>query len=125
MNRTQRRALDALVRGASTRKFNQGRCLNCNAELSGLTGPEGEPDAGSIMVCAYCSHIMEWTGDGFAELSDQAIKDIAGDPAVLAVAEFTALYRKAYPEAACKCGALHEYGAIVCRKCGKTLVGKA
>jgi hypothetical protein len=95
VNRAQRRALGKFVLEAETRRFDhKGVCLNCGAEMSGITGPAGAPPAGgSIMVCAYCSHIMEWTGEALAELSDEAIQAIAGDPEVIAVVEATARLR--------------------------------
>jgi ribosomal protein S27E len=118
----KRKALAKLMADAETRYFKQGHCLNCGAPLSGVTGPK-DVDPGSIMVCAYCSHIMEWTGDRLAELSDRAMRDIAGDPAVMAVVEATALFRVAQRPARCAgCGASNPYGKIRCTTCGKPLV---
>jgi hypothetical protein len=106
-----------------TRKFKMGRCVNCGAPLTGLTGPSGAPRAGAIMVCAYCSHVMEWSGRKLAPLSEAAIRDIGGDPDVLAAVELTGQLRKTFPQAACQgCGAPQDYGRIRCDKCGKPLV---
>lgn len=122
MNRTERRALERFARAAKTRRFEQGQCLNCAAPLSGLTGPDSV-DPGSIMVCAYCSHIMEWTGERLAELSNEAALAIAGDPEVLAVVEAVAAVRLTRPTASCKaCGASMPYGQIRCDACGKPFV---
>jgi ribosomal protein L40E len=123
MNRAQRRSLAKFLETAESRRFQQGACLNCGAPLSGVTGDRDGVDPGSIMVCAYCSHVMEWTGERLAELSDEAIKGIAGDPDVLAVVEATAMFRQAQPAAACKgCGASMPYGQMRCDKCGKPFV---
>lgn len=122
MNRTERRALERFARAAKTRRFEQGQCLNCAAPLSGLTGPDSV-DPGSIMVCAYCSHVMEWTGERLAELSNEAALAIAGDPEVLAVVAATAMFRQAQRPASCKgCGASMPYGDMRCKQCGKPLV---
>lgn len=122
MNRAKRRALESFMRDAESRRFQQGQCLNCGAPLSGITGPEGV-DPGSIMVCAYCSHIMEWTGESLAELDDEAMRAIAGDPNVIAIVEATALFRQAQRPAKCAgCGASNPYGKIRCEQCGQPLV---
>lgn len=107
-----------------SRKFQMGRCLNCGAPLTGVTGPEGDPDPGCVMVCAYCSHVMEWDGAKLAPLSDEAIDDIAGDPDVRDVVELTGLYRQEVgPFAFCAaCGAENTVGVIRCKRCGKPLV---
>lgn len=107
-----------------TRKFKMGRCLNCRAPMSGLSGPKGAPKPGSVMVCAYCSHVMEWNGKKLAPLSDEAIGDIAGDPDLRHVVEFTGQFRQEVgPFAFClACNAENVYGRIVCEKCRKPLV---
>ena len=114
------------VHGArlETRKFKMGRCLNCRAPMTGLTGPEGDPEPGSVMVCAYCSHVMEWDGARLVPLSEEAIGDIAGDPDVLAVVELTGEFRKDVgPFAFCAaCNAENQIGVIRCNRCGKPLV---
>jgi DNA-directed RNA polymerase subunit RPC12/RpoP len=79
-------------------RFEQGRCLNCGRKLTGYSAfTAGGPSAGDVMVCGYCSHIMEWDGDRVVELSDQAVKDIAGDPDVLAALEFARHFQKTDP----------------------------
>lgn len=107
-----------------TRKFQQGPCLNCQAPLTGITGDGGSPDPGAIMVCAYCSHVMEWDGKKLVALSDETIKDIAGDPDILAVMKLTGQYREEHgPFAFCAaCDAENVFGAIRCKECGKPLV---
>jgi hypothetical protein len=61
------------------------------AESRSSEGPFRE---GDITVCLYCSHVMEWTGEKFSELSDEAIEDIAGDPEMLEVIKLTEAYRR-------------------------------
>jgi hypothetical protein len=119
----KRRALAKFMTTAESRRFEQGQCLNCGAPLSGVTGHRDGVDPGSFMVCAYCSHIMEWTGERLAELNDEAIQAIAGDPEVLAIVETTAKFRQAQRAAKCKgCGASNPYGKIRCEQCSKPLV---
>jgi len=75
-------------------RLKQGHCLNCGRELTAVSAPTVvQPRPGDVMVCGYCSHIMEWTGEKFVELSDEAIKDIAGDKDVLAAVEFSRRFR--------------------------------
>jgi hypothetical protein len=102
-----------------TRRFAMGPCLNCGAALGGVTGPPGDPEPQSaLMVCAYCGHLMEWTGKGFAELSDAAIRDAAGDPDIIEAQRLVAAFR-----ATCAgCKAPNEIGRIRCEACGKPLV---
>lgn len=106
------------------RRIKSGHCLNCGHELTGVGGPESDPDLGDIMVCGYCSHIMEWTGETFAELSDEAMKDIAGDPDVIDAVKFTAAFQANYPKDRCLgCGTGQvQPGRIRCERCGKPLV---
>jgi hypothetical protein len=80
-------------------RFEQGDCLNCGHALTGISR-EGDwtPAAGDIMVCGYCNHLMEWTGERLAELSDQAIKDLAGDKEVLASMAFAARFQRSIKE---------------------------
>lgn len=64
-----------------SRRFWQGACLQCGALLTGITGPKDHaPQKGSIMVCAYCHYVMEWSGEGFTELSAEAMKEIEDEP---------------------------------------------
>lgn len=66
-----------------SRRFGQGACLHCGAPLTGITGPAGHtPEKGSIMVCAYCHYVMEWSGESFVELSAEAMKEIDCEPAL-------------------------------------------
>jgi hypothetical protein len=58
-----------------------------------LLTTDAKPRKGAIMICLYCSHVMEWTGKRLAELSDAAIKDMAGDPEMLEHIKFTAAYQ--------------------------------
>jgi hypothetical protein len=125
MNRAQRRAYEKFMRddAVTSRRFKQGECLNCTAPLSGITGPPGEPERNSaIMVCAYCSHIMEWDGETLVELSDEAIAAVAGDPDVLAVLQITADFRAAQPPDICAaCGHVQAFGKRKCGQCDAPL----
>ena len=58
-------------------RFKQGPCLNCGKTLNGLTGPRGGPATGSIMVCAECSYVMEWDGQGFVELTSALMDELS------------------------------------------------
>ena len=71
-------------------------CLNCGERLdvADALSSGRKPDKGDLMVCLYCSHAMEWTGDRVAELSDEAIKEMAGDPDMLDVIQFTAAFQR-------------------------------
>jgi hypothetical protein len=83
--------------GYESRRFDQGGvCLNCGEPLTGAgaLSTAAKPDKGDIMVCLYCSHVMEWTGERLAELSDGAIEEMAADPEMLKTIEFTAAYRR-------------------------------
>ena len=123
MSRAQARALEALAKTAKTRRLQQGECLNCGARLTSVTGPAAAPDPGDIMVCAYCGHVMEWTSEGLAELSDEAASDIAGNPDVMAAVQLSGMFRADQPKSACRgCGAEQDYGRIRCDRCGKPLV---
>ncbi len=69
------------MRDWESRRFGQGACLQCGAPLTGITGPKDHvPQKGSIMVCAYCQYVMEWSGEGFVELSAEALKEIENEP---------------------------------------------
>lgn len=72
-------------------------CLNCGQPLTGL-GMVGEdappPGEGDVLVCLYCSHLMEWRQGLLAELDDQAIRDIAGDPDIIQAVNFADAFQK-------------------------------
>lgn len=71
-------------------------CLNCGKTLdvADALSTDAKPDKGDVMVCLYCSHVMEWTGKRVAELSDEAIKEMAADPEMLKIIEFTAAFQR-------------------------------
>lgn len=65
-----------------------GNCLNCGKEMSGSTNPSGGggPEVGSIAVCIYCGHVMEFgIGLVLQQPSDETILNIAGDPEFLKI----------------------------------------
>jgi DNA-directed RNA polymerase subunit RPC12/RpoP len=75
--------------------LHQGPCLNCGKDLDAVTGlGDSMPERGSIMVCTYCGHLMEWTGERLAELSDEAIEEMAGDKDLLAMVELRDRFRR-------------------------------
>ena len=77
-------------------RIKSGHCTHCGHELTAVGADvAAQPSLGDVLVCAYCSHVMEWTGEALAELSDEAIQAIAGDPEVIAVVEATARLRGA------------------------------
>jgi hypothetical protein len=83
--------------GYESRRVDQGVCLNCAKPMTGvgmLGADAPEPSEGDIMVCLYCSHVMEWTGSRLAELSDETIKEMAGDPEMLEAIKFTSAYQR-------------------------------
>jgi hypothetical protein len=76
-------------------RFKVGPCLKCGRPLTGIgASVPAEPKPGDLMVCGYCSHIMEWAGDKVAELSDEARKAIEGDPDIEAALIFAAAFRQ-------------------------------
>ena len=106
-------------------RIKSGHCTHCGHELTAVGADvAAQPSLGDVLVCAYCSHVMEWTGDTFAELSDEAIKDIAGDPDVLAAVDFAHRFQAHYPKDRCLgCGVGQvQPGRIRCEKCGRPLV---
>ena len=72
-------------------------CLNCGKVLDAadrLDDDGAGPERGSIIVCLYCSHVMEWDGEKLVPLSEEAMRAIAGDPEFLELLAFTDFYRK-------------------------------
>jgi hypothetical protein len=83
--------------GYQSARINQGPCLNCGKPLTAagsLYQGDRLPSEGDIMVCAYCSHVMHWTGERLAELSDEATKAIAGDKDLLATVRYTTAFQR-------------------------------
>jgi DNA-directed RNA polymerase subunit RPC12/RpoP len=106
-------------------RLTQGHCTNCGHELTGISAKTADqPKPGDVLVCGYCSHIMEWNGDKLVELSDEAMKDIAGDADVLAAVDFAAAFQATYPKDRCLgCGVGQiQPGRIRCERCGRPLV---
>lgn len=102
-----------------------GHCLNCGHELTGISAPvTDQPKPGDVMVCGYCSHVMEWTGETLVELSDEAIKELAGDKDLVAAVDFAAAFQATYPKDRCLgCGTGQvQPGRIRCERCGRPLV---
>lgn len=69
-------------------------CLNCGKLLDGATGVMNDddprddigPTPGSITICIKCGHIMCFKdGGGFRELDGDEMRQIAGDPRILAI----------------------------------------
>jgi len=77
-----------------TQRIEKGSCLNCGKLLTAASAQHDHaPKPGAIMVCLYCSHVMEWSGERLVELSDETIKAIAGDPDVVHAVKVTGLFR--------------------------------
>lgn len=113
-------------------RFKQGKCLHCGITLNGLTGPRGGPTKGALMVCAKCSYVMEWDGDGFVELSAETMKEASEDPDVAQLLAVTRALRALpripdrvimleprEPQPCEVCGTIKE-----CRPYGKKVDGK-
>jgi hypothetical protein len=83
--------------GYESSRIDQGHCLNCGKPMTGvgvLGAEDPEPSEGDILVCMYCSHVMEVRSGRAAELSDEAIKEMAGDPHMLEAIKFTSAYQR-------------------------------
>jgi hypothetical protein len=77
------------------RKFDLGPCLQCGKTLDGVTTKhQSLPDPGDIMVCAYCSRVMEWDGAKLGELSDEAVKELAGDKDMLEAVDLVSKFQQ-------------------------------
>jgi hypothetical protein len=66
----------------------QSPCLSCGKPLDGATcvGRDAAPDPGDITICIYCGHIMVFDDNlKLRELSDEEVREVAGDGRVLAV----------------------------------------
>jgi DNA-directed RNA polymerase subunit RPC12/RpoP len=101
------------------RRFKQGACLHCGKELDGISGPKGhDPQKGSIMVCGYCSYVMEWGGEGFAELSEAAMKELETEPDLKQALARTRAFRAAL-KGEVKVLVLEELPPEICQDCGK------
>lgn len=61
-------------------RYKLGNCLACNKFMDSVTGPAGGVPNGSIMICAYCSHVMQWNGKKFIELSPEIMEEIKDMP---------------------------------------------
>ena len=76
-------------------------CLCCGKECDTATcvGQEGEvrPSSGDITVCLYCGYIMAFDDNlAVRELTQDEMRDIAGDPRILAMQEARGHIRKGY-----------------------------
>ena len=65
-------------------------CTACGCKLDGAAaiGQEGsvKPTAGDVTVCMECGHIMAYADSRtLRNLTDDEIKDVAGDPNILAI----------------------------------------
>lgn len=84
------------VRLLKTEPAPPARCRNCGREHDATTRAvdagddrldKTRPEPGDVIICLHCGHLMEWTEAGFAELSEEAARAVAGDPRVLALQE--------------------------------------
>jgi hypothetical protein len=63
-------------------------CPSCGKFLDGATGigESRDPRPGMVSICLYCGHIMAFTDDlRLRELNDEEIKEVAGNPAIIAI----------------------------------------
>ena len=69
-------------------KIRESNCLSCGYLLDAATPVEIDhpPSSGDVTICIACGHIMAF-GDELElrELTNEEIKDIAGNPVVLAI----------------------------------------
>jgi hypothetical protein len=78
-------------------RMSLGACLNCGEELTGVGRLDDEAvpqDGAAIMVCLYCSHAMEWVGGRLVELSDEAVKQMAGDKELTEATKFAGEFQR-------------------------------
>ena len=55
---------------------------------------QSSPSPGDITLCIRCGHVMAFDeGLRFRQLNDEEIKDVAGDPRIIAVQKARAGYR--------------------------------
>jgi hypothetical protein len=82
--------------GYQSARIDQGACLNCGKPLTGAGSLYADrvPEPGDVLVCAYCSHVMEWTGERLAEPSDETLKVIAGDKRMLDAVAFSTAFQR-------------------------------
>jgi hypothetical protein len=62
--------------------------LNCGQTLDGTSavGEDAVPDPGDATICIYCGHLMAFDVSlKFRELTDQEVRDIAGDERILII----------------------------------------
>src|SRR5215475_5267482 len=76
-------------------------CLNCGQLLDGACAVhEGEPrehrpTAGDLTICICCGHIMAYADEGsFRELTDQEVRDAAGDERLLLIQKARRLHEQ-------------------------------
>ena len=80
------------MRIGSTNRVKESACINCGAALTAATAVEGVgdeerlPEPGDLTVCMYCKHLMMFADDlTLRNLTDDEMKEVAGDPRMLAV----------------------------------------
>jgi hypothetical protein len=69
-------------------------CTNCGS-LNGMASGRVQPTPGSFTVCLYCHHLMVY-GEGMVlrELTDDEMREIAGDPSLLNVMRIAEEYKR-------------------------------
>ena len=95
MGEQKRRAAAGATGGDwETTRFDTGKCLNCGAPFTALTGPASRPDKGSLMVCGDCGYVSEWDGEKHVECSEATMAEASADPDVAAVLAVTRALRE-------------------------------
>lgn len=62
-------------------------CLACKHRLDAAQDVYGDqlPSSGDITICLYCGHVMAFADDlSLRELTDEEVREIAGDPRIIA-----------------------------------------
>jgi hypothetical protein len=77
-------------------------CLSCGEPLEGATcvGHDSAPAVGDVTICIYCGHLMAFDTDlKLRELSDEQVREMAGDGRILAVQRARRLAEKSKRDA--------------------------
>ena len=119
MGEKKRRAVSTATGGDwETVRFNSGACLNCAMPLTGVTGPTGGPEKGSLMVCGGCGYVMEWDGEKNVECSEETMAEASADPETAKILAITRVLRK-LPVTPKRVIMIEGREPEVCEDCGK------
>jgi hypothetical protein len=102
-----------------SRKFNAGFCLACNAPMTGITGPAGGVPDGAVMICAICSHAMQWDGTKVIELTPELMEELKLDESFKKAAMMARLFQEFKKGNRPKVIMLEPLEPEKCEECGK------